>query len=378
MAERPDYYKVLGVGKNASDEEIKKAYRKLARKHHPDQNAGNKQAEERFKEISQAYDVLSDPEKRKAYDRGSGPFGGFGMPGGFDPSSFGGSFGDILSNLFGGSGGGGATGGARGGNVRGGRAREARGRDLETEVTLSFDQAVNGAQVPLAVPTSQPCPTCNGTGAKPGTTPKVCPVCGGRGIESESQGIFSISQPCSNCQGSGTIIEDPCPTCGGSGAQRSVRRLRVNIPAGVKDGSRIRLAGKGEPGVRGADPGDLYVITRVKDSPVFKRVGDNFEVEVPLTIPEAIRGAVIEVPTLHGAKRLRVPRGTKHGTVQRLRGEGPQRLGGKGRGDIHYRFVIDVPASLSPEQTAAVDKLSEVMNGNPRSKLFTQASGGGG
>jgi molecular chaperone DnaJ len=379
MADRPDYYKILGVGKNASDDEIKKAYRKLARKHHPDQNAGDKQAEERFKEISQAYDVLSDPDKRKAYDRGSGPFGGFGMPGGFDPGSFGGSFGDILSNLFGGSGGGGgAGGGARGGNVRGGRAREARGRDLETEVSLTFDQAVNGAQVPLAVPTSQPCPTCNGTGAKPGTTPKVCPVCGGRGIESQSQGIFSISQPCSNCQGSGTVIDDPCPTCNGSGAQRSVRRLRVNIPAGVKDGSRIRLAGKGEPGVRGADPGDLYVITRVKDSPVFRRVGDNFEVEVPLTIPEAIRGAVIEVPTLHGSKRLRVPRGTKHGTVQRLRGEGPQRLGGKGRGDIHYRFVIDVPASLSPEQTAAVDKLSEVMNGNPRAKLFTQASGGAG
>jgi molecular chaperone DnaJ len=376
MADRPDYYKILGVGKNASDEEIKKSYRKLARKHHPDQNAGDKQAEERFKEISQAYDVLSDPDKRKAYDRGSGPFGGFGMPGGFDPGSFGGSFGDILSNLFGGGSGGGASGGARGGNVRGGRAPQARGRDLETEVSLTFDQAVNGSQVPLAVPTSQPCPTCNGTGAKPGTTPKVCPVCGGRGIESESQGIFSISQPCSNCQGSGTVIDDPCPTCGGSGAQRSVRRLRVNIPAGVKDGSRIRLAGKGEPGVRGADPGDLYVITRVKDSPVFKRAGENLEVEVPLTIPEAIRGAVIEVPTLHGSKRLRVPRGTTHGTVQRLRGEGPQRLGGKGRGDIHYRFVIDVPASLSPEQTAAVDKLSEVMNGNPRAKLFTQASEG--
>jgi molecular chaperone DnaJ len=212
------------------------------------------------------------------------------------------------------------------------------------------------------------------TGAKPGTTPKVCPVCNGRGIESQSQGIFSISQPCSNCGGSGTVIEYPCPTCNGTGAQRSVRRLRVNIPAGVRDGSRIRLAGKGEPGPRGGDPGDLFVITRVKESPVFKHVGDNLEVEVPLTIPEAIRGAVIEVPTLSGSKRLRVPRGTKHGTVQRLRGEGPPRLGGKGRGDIHYRFVIDVPASLSPEQTEAVDKLSEVINGDPRAKLFEAAS----
>ena len=377
MAERPDYYKILGVGKNASDDEIKKAYRKLARKYHPDRNAGNKQAEERFKEISQAHDVLSDPDKRKAYDRGSGPFGGFGVPGGFETGDFGGSFSDILSNLFGGGGGGGGPADAGRGGVRGGRATGARGRDLETEVSLTFDQAVNGAQVPLAVPTSQPCPTCNGSGAKPGTSPKVCPVCGGRGVEAQSQGIFSISQPCSNCQGSGTIIEDPCPTCGGTGAQRSVRRLRVNIPAGVHDGSRIRLAGKGDPGVRGADPGDLYVITRVSDSPVFKRSGDNFEVEVPLTIPEAIRGAVIEVPTLNGSKRLRVPRGTKHGTVQRLRGEGPPRLGGKGRGDIHYRFVIDVPGSLSAEQTEAVDKLSEVMNGNPRAKLFSPGSGAG-
>ena len=372
MASAPDYYKTLGVGKNASDEEIKKAYRKLARQYHPDRNSGDKKAEERFKEISQAHDVLSDPEKRKQYDRGSGPFGGFGAPGGFDPSSFGG-VGDILSNLFGG----GATAGRGGrGGMRGGRPQQ-RGRDLETEVTLSFDQAVSGAQVPLAVPLSQPCPTCNGTGAKPGTTSRVCPVCEGRGLEAESQGIFSISQPCSNCHGSGTVIDDPCPTCKGSGAQRSVKRLRVNIPAGVKEGSRIRLAGKGEAGRRGSEPGDLYVITRVQDSSVFKRSGDNLEVEVPLTIPEAVRGAVIEVPTLNGSKRLRVPRGTKHGTVQRLRGEGPPRLGGgKSHGDIHYRFVIDVPASLSPEQDEAIDRLSEVMNGNPRDKLFSAATQG--
>jgi molecular chaperone DnaJ len=375
-ATQPDPYKILGVGKNASDADIKKSYRKLARQYHPDQNAGNKQAEERFKEISQAYDTLSDPDKRKAYDRGTGPLGGFGMPGGFDPGSFSGGFGDILSNLFGGNAGGAGRGGGRAGGVRGGPRGPQRGRDLETEVTLAFDQAVNGAQIPLAVPTSQPCPTCNGTGAKPGTTPRVCPVCEGRGLESESQGIFSISQPCSNCHGSGTVIDDPCPTCNGSGAQRSVKRLRVNIPAGVKDGSRIRLAGKGEPGPRDGEPGDLYVITRVQESAVFKRVGDNVEVEVPLTIPEAVRGAVIEVPTLTGSKRLRVPRGTKHGTVQRLRGEGPARLGGKGRGDLHYRFVIDVPSSLSAEQDNALDQLSKVMNGNPRAKLFAQTDAG--
>jgi molecular chaperone DnaJ len=369
MAARPDYYKILGVGKGASDEEIKKAYRKLARQYHPDRNPGDKRAEERFKEISQAHDVLSDSEKRKAYDRGTGPFGGFsGTGGGFDPGSFAGGFGDILSNLFGG-----AAGAARD-RAGGARTRAPqRGRDLETEVSLSFDQAVNGAQVSLVVPTSAPCPTCHGTGAKPGTSPKVCPVCNGRGVESESQGIFSISQPCSRCHGAGTIIEDPCQTCHGSGAQRLDKRLRVNIPAGVREGSRIRLAGKGEAGPRGSEPGDLYVITRVKESPVFKRMGENLEVEVPLSIPEAVRGGVVEVPTLNGAKRLRVAPGTKHGTVQRLRGEGPPRLNGKGRGDIHYRFVIDVPTSLSPEQRDAMDKLSQVMNGNPRADLFAKA-----
>jgi len=380
VADRPDYYKILGVGKNASEDEIKKAYRKLARKYHPDTNQGDKKAEERFKEISQAHDVLSDPDKRKAYDRG-GFLGGFGQApgGGFDPGAFTGGFSDILSNLFGG--GGGATGG-RGSTGGRTRARPQRGRDLETEVSLSFQQAVKGAQVPLAVPTSQPCPTCRGSGAKPGTSPRVCPVCDGRGLESQSQGIFSMSQPCSNCHGSGTVIDDPCPSCQGSGAQRSVKRMRVNIPAGVKDGSRIRLAGKGEPafgvgagGLEAGPAGDLYVITRVSESPVFKRNGDNLEVEVPLTIPEALQGAVIDVPTLNGSKRLRVPAGTKHGTVQRLRGEGPARLTGKGNGDIHYRFVLDVPSSLSPEQSEAVDRLSKVMNGNPRERLFAAAGG---
>jgi len=364
-----DLYSVLGVDKKASPDEIKKAYRKLARKYHPDTNPGDKQAEERFKEISAAYDVLGDPEKRKEYDRG-GLFSGFGSgraggpssggPGGFDA----GSFSDILSNLFGG--GGDATAGR---GPRGPRAE--RGRDLEAEVSISFDQAIEGAQIPLTVPTSQMCGTCHGTGAKPGTSPQVCPRCQGRGIESQGQGLFSISQPCSRCGGTGAIIEDPCPTCSGSGSVRTVKKYRVNIPAGVRDGSRVRLAGKGEPGRSGGPAGDLYVITRVSESPVFKRKGDNVEVEVPLTIPEAIRGAEVEVPTLNGRKKLRVPAGTKHGTVQRLRGEGPPRLSGKGRGDIHYRFVIDVPASLNDEQSEAVEKLSEVMNGNPRARLFT-------
>jgi molecular chaperone DnaJ len=356
---KPDLYKVLGVGKNASDEEIKKAYRKLARQYHPDRNPDDAKAEERFKEISAAYDVLADADKRKAYDQGTGPFAG----GGFDPSAFGGGFGDILSNLFGG----GDPSRGRGAP----RSRTQRGRDLETEVSLSFEEAVDGTQVALAIPTATPCETCHGTGAKPGTTPKVCPVCQGRGVESQGQGFFSITQPCSRCGGSGTIIETPCPTCAGSGARRTVKRLRVNIPAGVKEGSRVRIAGKGEPGAGGGPPGDLFVVTRVSASPVFRHVGDHVEAEIPLTVPEALLGATVEVPTLHGSKRLRVAPGTRHGTVQRLRGEGAPRLDGKGRGDIHYRFTIDVPAQLTSDQRRAVDQLSEVMDGNPRERLFS-------
>ncbi len=364
-----DLYKTLGVDKKATPEEIKKAYRKLARQYHPDTNAGDAKAEERFKEISAAYDVLSDPDKRKQYDRG-GLFGAFGQGGagqsgpagaGFDTSTFG----DIFSNLFGGEG---QRGGARG------RPRPERGADLEAEVSLSFDQSLAGIQVPLTLTMASPCDTCHGTGAKPGTTPKVCPRCQGRGIESEGQGLFSISQPCSRCHGTGTVIEDPCPTCRGAGQVQKAKKLRVNVPAGVKDGSRVRIAGKGEPGRNGGPNGDLYVLTRVAASPVFKRKGDNVEIEVPLTIPEAVRGAEVEVPTLRGSKKLRVPPGTKHGTVQRLRGEGPPKLGAKSNGDIHYRFLIDVPSTLDAEQSDLIDKLSETMNGSdPRAKLFAQA-----
>ncbi len=359
-----DPYKVIGVDKKASDDEIKKAYRKLARQYHPDKNQGDKQAEERFKEIQEAYSILSDADKRRAYDSGGGVFGG----GGFNPGNFGGGFGggigDILSDLFGG-------GGPAGGGPGGAQARRPqRGRDLETEVHISFEQAMEGAQVPVSVPLSAPCPTCHGSGAKPGTQPTVCTLCQGRGVEAESQGLFSISQPCRQCGGTGTEIKDPCPTCKGSGQTRQVKRYRVNIPAGVRNGSRVRLAGKGEPGPRGGAAGDLYVITRVGESPIFKRKGDNLEVEVPVTIVEAIRGATIEVPTLSGSKRIRVPPGTQHGTIQRLRGEGPPRLGGRGRGDVHYRLVIDVPRSLSSEQREVVDELAQVMDGNPRERLL--------
>jgi molecular chaperone DnaJ len=375
MATRPDYYKTLGVDKKATPDEIKKAYRKLARQYHPDRNPGNKDAEARFKEISQAHDVLGDPEKRKQYDSGSGPFatgagpgGGFGGFGNFDFDAS--SMGDILSNLFGGAGPGAGTRGGRAGRQR---ARPERGADLEAQVSITFDQAVSGAQVPLQVPMQATCDTCHGTGAKPGTTPTVCPRCEGRGVETQGQGAFSISTTCSQCGGSGTIIQDPCPTCHGSGAVRTIKRLRVNIPAGVRDGSRIRIAGKGEPGRRGGPPGDLYLITHVTPSRVFKRKGDNFEIEVPLTIPEALRGAEVQVPTLNGSKTLRVAPGTAHGTVQRLRGEGPPKLNSGSppqRGDLHYRFVIDVPKELSSDQQSVVEEMSKVFNGDPRAKLF--------
>jgi len=360
-----DPYKTLGVDKKASDEEIKKAYRKLARKYHPDRNPQDSSAEERFKDIQSAYDILSDSDQRKRYDSGGGIFGS-----GFDPGAFrdgfpgggagAGGIGDILSDLFG-----------RGGAGGGPRAQPQRGRDLEAEVHISFEQAMEGAQIPVSVPITAACTTCHGTGAKPGTTPSVCPRCQGRGVEAESQGLFSISQPCSECGGTGTKIEDPCPTCSGSGQTRQVKRYKVNIPAGVRNGSRVRLKGKGEPGLRGAGAGDLYVVTRVAASPTFDRKGDNLEVEVPITIVEAIRGATVEVPTLSGTKRIRVPAGTQHGSVQRLRGEGPPKLGGGPRGDIHYRLSIDVPSSLDDKQQEAVDELADAMNGDdPRAELF--------
>jgi molecular chaperone DnaJ len=369
MATAPrDFYEVLGVSKSASQDEIKKAYRELARKWHPDRNPDDPDAEERFKEIQQAYDALSDPEKRKQYDAG-GRLGGFGA-GGFPPSGGfpgGGGFtadlGDIFSSFFGGRG-------------RQQGPREQRGRDLETEVRLSFDQAMHGTQIAVSVPTTGPCPTCGGNGAKPGSSPRVCPRCEGTGIDAQSQGLFSISQPCPECGGQGSVIDDPCPTCSGSGITQETKRYRVNIPAGVHDGSRIRLAGKGESGYRGGPRGDLYVTTRVAPSPVFKQRPDgNLEVDLPVTVAEAIQGATIEVPTLDGSKTIRIPAGTQHGSVQRLRGEGPPRTKGSGRGDIYYRIRIDVPKELSDEQREAVEKLAEALNGqNPRASLLGRAS----
>ena len=360
-----DFYEVLGVGRGASSEELKKAYRKLAREYHPDRNPGDSSAEERFKEVQEAYDVLSEPKKRQQYDAG-GMFSGFGGGGpGQGGGGFGADIGDIFSTIF---------------NRRGGGPGQpgARGRDLETEVQLSFKQAMDGTEIPVTIPKQSSCKTCSGTGAKPGTVPAVCPRCEGRGIDSESQGFFSISQPCSRCGGSGQVIEQPCATCAGSGLTMQRKRYRVRIPAGVHDGSRIRVAGKGEDGPRGAPPGDLYVVTRVAASPVFRRRSDgNLEVRLPITIAEAIQGATVEVPTLNGSKRIRVPAGTQHGTVQRLRGEGPPKPGGRSRGDILYRLEVEMPTELDREQSRALDAFAEALNDHdPRTTLLRDASAG--
>ncbi|HEY1854285.1 MAG TPA: molecular chaperone DnaJ [Solirubrobacterales bacterium] len=366
-----ELYKTLGVSKDAPEDEIKKAYRKLARRYHPDRNPGDTEAEEKFKEVSAAHDVLADPAKRKEYDEASrfGGFGGFGGSGAGGPFAAGGAeggfgdLGDILGGIF---------------NRGGGRTRtqEVRGRDLETEIQLSFDQAVNGAQISVTVPKAERCPTCHGSGAEPGTAPTVCPRCEGRGIDAQSQGFFSISQPCPQCGGSGQIIEHPCQSCGGSGVTQQTKRYKVNVPAGVKDGSRIRLASKGEAGPRGGPNGDLYVTTRVASSPVFKRLEDgNLEVTVPITIPEALRGGTIEVPVLHGTKKIKVAPGTKSGTITRLRGEGPPKPQGKGNGDIRYRLEIAIPAELSDEQSEAIEKFAATLaNGSdPRAELLRKA-----
>jgi len=348
-----DLYTVLGVERKAADDEIKKAYRKLARENHPDRNPDDPAAEDRFKEIQGAYDTLSDPKRRREYDSG-GPLG-------FDPRNFAGGAAQNLGDIF--------------SFFTRGRGGAMPGQDLETEVSLTFDQAMAGAEITVTVPKQAACTTCGGSGAKAGTSPHICPRCQGRGVDSESQGFFSISQPCGRCGGRGQVVDNPCTTCHGSGLTMQRKRYRVNVPAGVHDTSRIRVAGKGEDSPGGGPAGDLYVRVHVAPSPVFARRSDgNLEVRIPITIPEAINGATVEVPTLDGTKRIRVPAGTQHGTVQRLRGEGPPRPGGRGRRDIHYRLELEVPSELSRAGKRAVDDLGKALNGHdPRERLLSAA-----
>jgi molecular chaperone DnaJ len=366
-----DYYQALGVPKNATKAEIKKAYRKLAQQFHPDTNAGNKEAEDRFKEISAAYDVIGDDEKRKRYDEvremaasGFGAGGGFpggGFPGGGFPAGARvrfedlGDLGDLFGDLFGG-----------GGRARG-AAQPRRGADLETQITVSFDEAMAGTAVPVPLEGPAPCETCGGSGAAPGTSPVTCPRCGGVGEVAVNQGFFQMSQTCPRCHGSGRVVETPCPTCGGSGSQRRTRSFQVKVPAGVQDGARIRLAGRGEPGPAGGRPGDLYVRVRVRPHPFFGRKGSDLTVDLPVTYAEAALGANVEVPTLNGPVKMKVPAGTPNGKTFRLKGKGAPRRGG--HGDLFVTTHVEVPQKLSKPEKELLKQLHESETESPRKRL---------
>jgi molecular chaperone DnaJ len=370
-----DYYQVLGVPKNATASEIKKAYRKLAQQHHPDANPGDQAAEERFKEVSAAYDVLGDEQKRKQYDQvrdmaasgfgaggfpgGGGGYAGSGFPGGarvrFEDL---GDLGDLFGDLFGGS-------------ARRTRTRPSRGADLETEVRVTFEDAMDGTNKAVRIQGPAPCETCHGSGAAPGTSPIDCPQCGGVGAIAVNQGPFQMSQTCPRCHGSGRIVETPCPTCRGSGTQRRVRSFQVKIPAGVKDGARIRLAGRGEPGPAGGQPGDLYVKVRVEPHAIFRRSGSDLLVDLPLTFAEAALGSNVQVPTLNGPVRMKVPAGTQNGRTFRLKGKGAPKRGG--RGDLLVTVNVEVPRKLSKQEKELLKQLREVEDESPRKRLGVEA-----
>ncbi|GAA2505813.1 molecular chaperone DnaJ [Streptomyces thermolineatus] len=381
-----DYYKVLGVPKDATEAEIKKAYRKLAREYHPDANKGDAKAEERFKEISEANDVLGDPKRRKEYDEARSLFGAGGFRAGGGGAGGPAGFNFDLGDLFGGAAGGQAGGFGGGlGDVFGGlfnrgtagtRAQPRRGQDIETEVTLSFTEAVEGATVPLRMSSQAPCKACAGTGDKNGT-PRVCPTCVGTGQVSRSQGGgFALSDPCKDCKGRGLIAQDPCEVCRGSGRATSSRTMQVRIPAGVSDGQRIRLRGKGAPGERNGPAGDLYVVVHVEPHPVFGRKGDNLTVTVPVTFPEAALGGEVRVPTLGGPPvTLRIPAGTPNGRTMRARGKGAVRKDGT-RGDLLVTIEVAVPRDVSGKALEALESYRDATAGeDPRAELFKAAKG---
>jgi len=375
-----DFYKILGVSKDANADEIKKTYRKLARELHPDKNPDDKKAEDRFKEVSEAYDVLSDPEKRKEYDEaramyGSGGFnrGGFGGGGGYGgginvEDLFGNSdpgFGDFLGGIF-----------NRGRGTRAPQPR--RGADLESELTLSFNDALDGVTVPLRLSSDGPCASCNGTGAKAGTVPRLCPNCDGSGQVARNAGGFAFAEPCAACSGRGLIVDDPCTSCRGSGRGLSTRTVQARIPAGVKDGSRIRLKGKGAPGERGGPNGDLFVLVHVTPHPVFTRKGDNINIVVPVTFTEAALGGEIEVPLPRGGKvKLKIPAGTANGRTLRVKGKGLRRKDGT-NGDVLVTVDVAVPQKLSAEAREALETYAtHTTDHDPRKDLHAMAGTAG-
>ena len=366
-----DYYQVLGVPKNATAAEIKKAYRKLAQQHHPDANPGNPQAEERFKEISAAYDVVGDSDKRTQYDQvremsasGFGPSGPGGVGGGFGgfPGGARVRFEDLgdLGGLFGG-----LFGGERG------RAQPARGADLEADVTISFDEAMEGTTVPVTVSGPAPCETCRGSGAAPGTSATTCPRCGGAGAVAVNQGPFQMSQTCPRCHGSGRVVETPCPTCRGTGSRRRTRSFQVRVPPGVRDGAKIRLSGRGEPGPAGGRTGDLFVRVHVRPHAFFGRKGADLLVELPLTYPEAALGANVQVPTLDGPVTMKIPSGTPGGKTFRLKGKGAPKRGG--RGDLLVTVGVEVPQRLSKQEKQLLKQLQDEEKESPRRRLGVTA-----
>jgi len=370
-----DFYRELGVSSDASADEIKKSYRKLARELHPDANPGDAKAEARFKSVSEAYGVLSDPAKRKQYDEARRLFaGGGGFPGGFGGGAGGFDVNDLFGRAAQGTGGGG-LGDLLGGlfNRRGGgtasTTRPRRGEDVETDVRIDFTEAVKGATVPLRLSSPAACTTCGGSGAKPGTVPHTCATCSGSGLVTRSQGAFAFSEPCRDCRGTGRIIDDPCPECGGDGVSTRTRTLTVRIPSGVDDGQRIRLAGQGEPGRNGGPSGDLFVRVHVNPHSVFGRQGNDLTLTAPMTFPELALGTTLTVPTLDGKVTLKVPAGTASGRVLRARGKGITKRDGTA-GDLLITLEVAVPNNLSAEARKALEDYADVTKDHdPRGDL---------
>jgi molecular chaperone DnaJ len=342
-----DYYEVLAVARDASDQEIKSAYRKMALKHHPDRNPGDKQAEERFKEAAEAYSVLGDPEKRRRYDA----YGHAGLGGaGFDPTIFA-DFGDILGDFFGF--------GDLFGRRRGG---PRRGSDLRYNLELSFEEAAFGTETHIQIPRAETCTACGGSGAAPGTSPSTCPACAGAGQVTFQQGFFSVARTCGRCGGTGRIVTSQCEECRGHGQVAAERKLQIKIPPGVDGGSQLRIAGEGEPGAAGGPQGDLYVVVRVQDHPFFRREGTGLFCEVPVSITQAALGTTLEVPTLDGGQaRVTVPEGSQSGATFRVRGQGVPHLGSRGRGDLHVTVRVVVPAKLTAEQRRLLEQLARTL-----------------
>ena len=350
-----DFYEVLGVAKNASDDEIKKAYRKLAMKYHPDRNPDSKGAEEKFKEAKEAYEMLSEPSKREAYDRyghaGVDPnMGGGGGFGGAGAGGFADAFGDIFGDIFG---------GGRGGN-RGGGPQVYRGADLRYNLEISLEQAAHGFDTTIRVPSWDNCETCHGSGAKPGTSPTTCTTCGGHGQVRMQQGFFSIQQTCSKCHGTGKIIPTPCPTCNGAGRIKRNKTLEVAIPAGIDEGMRIRSSGNGEPGMNGGPAGDLYVEIHIKAHPVFQRDGDDLHCEMPISFAKAALGGEIEVPTLNGKASFTIPEGTQTGKTFRLRSKGIKGVRSGYAGDMFCHVVVETPVKLTEKQKDLLRELEHL------------------